>query len=396
MQSALHTTIVGPGDGFGERVAGLGDINGDGIDDFAVGEPDSATVYVFLGRDGSTPVLQTAAWPTQLDAVADSSLRLQSADNDRFGDAIASVGDMDLDGIADFAIGSPEHDSNIGRLHIVRGRPLCSSTVTTHCLLLGSTVALGDGGGSVDGFVLTDSSATFARVGSSVVGLGDIDDDGRVDLAIAAPGSITDSVDARVLIWPGAPYADTDIGMLPVDLSAAASVRLGDPEAVGVITLSALRSDSGASLVMRFDNAVSLVSVDASSGTPVVLDEIDVANDLGDVSDVFGRSIGIGLFSALPEVNCDVDGDGVDELWVGSDGRGGAPGSAELFYRSSLSAQANSALVAPRSAADHTSRAVSGTRTVTCLGDVNGDGNTDLLTADPAGGSNVGELTLLY
>lgn len=396
MQSTAHTTIVGPGDGFGERVAGLGDINGDGIADFAVGEPDSATVYVFLGRDGSTPTLQAAAWPAQLDAVTDSSMRLQSADNDRFGDSVASLGDVDLDGFADFAIASPTHDTNVGRLHVVRGRPLCSSTVTTHCLLLGSTTTLGDSGGSIDGFVLTDTSVSFGNVGTQVLGLGDINDDGHADIAIAAPGSISDSVDAQVVLWLGIPYADSDSGMVAIDLSGATSVNLGGPEAVGVIALGALRSDIGTSLVIRFDNQIRLGALDTSSSTPLLVDEFSITNDLGDISDVFGHSLGVGMLAGLPEVDCDIDGDGVDELWVGSDGLNGVPGAAELFYRSSLAENADSALLVPRSSADHTSRSAIGPRSVTCLGDVNGDGRTDLLTADPADNSSAGRLTLLY
>ncbi|MDX1396252.1 MAG: hypothetical protein R3195_17865 [Gemmatimonadota bacterium] len=85
------------GDQFGDGVGRLGDIDGDGADDFlvAASNVDGATngggrVYVFSGRTGAV---------------------LYSVDGDRangqFGSAVGGVGDLTGDGVPDFAVGAP-------------------------------------------------------------------------------------------------------------------------------------------------------------------------------------------------------------------------------------------------------------------------------------------------
>ncbi len=84
--------------GYGAAVACLGDLNGDGIPDFAVGRPEAweyteappGSVYVYSGADGSLLRLLTGI-----------------ADGDGFGTSIASLGDVDGDGVPDLLVGSP-------------------------------------------------------------------------------------------------------------------------------------------------------------------------------------------------------------------------------------------------------------------------------------------------
>src|SRR5690606_11214716 len=100
---------LGPGsDNFqlGTSFAALGDIDGDGIADLAVGDPSyrsggtllgSGIVYVISGADGSI-------------------LRSHEGDparNQSFGTALATL-DADGDGIPDLAVGAPGHAGSTG------------------------------------------------------------------------------------------------------------------------------------------------------------------------------------------------------------------------------------------------------------------------------------------
>jgi len=94
--SVLHSlTGLAVGDGFGRSVAGVGDVNGDGVDDFLVGAVSpmgSGAGYarVFSGLDGS--VLLHLRGKARLD---------------QFGSAVAGAGDLNGDGLADVMVGAP-------------------------------------------------------------------------------------------------------------------------------------------------------------------------------------------------------------------------------------------------------------------------------------------------
>ncbi len=96
--SILHGSIFGvnTSDSWGYSVSGAGDVNGDGFDDFMAGSPFPAMngalaglARVYSGADGS--VLDT------FDG---------SAPDDRVGISVSGAGDVNLDGFADFIVGS--------------------------------------------------------------------------------------------------------------------------------------------------------------------------------------------------------------------------------------------------------------------------------------------------
>lgn len=91
------------GDRFGQSVAGLDDLDGDGYSDFVIGAPDydppgwnhAGAAYLFSGKSGNL------------------LLRIDGhAKNNRFGHAVASMGDFNLDGVGDFLVGAPDADPN--------------------------------------------------------------------------------------------------------------------------------------------------------------------------------------------------------------------------------------------------------------------------------------------
>ncbi|MBL8725714.1 MAG: VCBS repeat-containing protein [Planctomycetes bacterium] len=125
----------------GERVAAAGDCNGDGVPDVLVSR--SSDVCLVSGANGGL-------------------LRLMRSTDAGFGASFAGVGDFDGDGDQDFAIGAPQHNALAGRVTIYDG--------------------------ASGGVVLTLDGAPGEQFGAQVIALGDVDGDGRSDLAIGAPG----------------------------------------------------------------------------------------------------------------------------------------------------------------------------------------------------------------
>lgn len=138
------------GDFFGSALAGVGDVDGDGYDDFAIGAPganDGSSVDVgraYLFRGGATPPATST-----LSVVGTSPYT-------ELGLSVAGVGDVNADGLADWAAGAPGSPdaSSAGEVRLFLGRPVPVASPDT--VLTGE--AVGDmfgrsisNGGSVDG-----------------------------------------------------------------------------------------------------------------------------------------------------------------------------------------------------------------------------------------------------
>lgn len=140
---------------FGRALA-VGDVNGDGKGDIAVGVPredvgpSDGRVYVFSGADGS--VLLTLDSPKPQGMVG-------------FGDPL-SMGDVNGDGKADIAVGL--HNENVGDNHR-QGRAYVFSGADGSLLL------------TLD----TPNPHKDAHFGSSVA-LGEVNSDGKADIAVGA------------------------------------------------------------------------------------------------------------------------------------------------------------------------------------------------------------------
>lgn len=195
-------------DYFGAALAPAGDVNGDGRPDLLVGAPGHAS----QGRDTGAAYLWSGADGARL------QIWYGSAAGDRFGTALAPAGDLDGDGFGDLWIGAPGADgaagAGCGRVGLYSGR---------------------------DGAVLFqyEGEAAGDRLGASLANAGDLDGDGRADLLAGAPGADTGGEDSgavhvlagangrRLALYPG-PSAGARFGTA---VAAAGDVdRDGTPD----------------------------------------------------------------------------------------------------------------------------------------------------------------------
>ncbi|MCB9898110.1 MAG: FG-GAP repeat protein [Planctomycetes bacterium] len=211
-------TRIGPQAGarFGAAVAAVGDTNGDGRPDFLVGAPDYDVAGLSGQSHGYAGLFSGAPFGTPMGTFTGT----QSFE--QLGYAVGGAGDVDADGVADFAIGAPGHDVlftfNTGRVTVYSGAThgLLGSHVGSAFDSLGFALApVGDtdldgvpellagapghasNRGAVqllEGPLLSQvwqlegpQLTTNDRYGSSVSGLGDFDRDGHVDMLVGAP-----------------------------------------------------------------------------------------------------------------------------------------------------------------------------------------------------------------
>jgi hypothetical protein len=167
----------GAGEDAGSSVAGVGDVNGDGLGDLLVGAPQGGPIpnggrtYVVLGKPDDTAVSLAQVF------LGVGGFAIQGAGfDDESGRSVAGAGDVNADGLDDVLVGARLANAgglaNSGRCYVVFGK-------TTTTLVTVST--LGNGGFYIDGQTDTDEACT------AVAGLGDMNGDGRSDVAVGAP-----------------------------------------------------------------------------------------------------------------------------------------------------------------------------------------------------------------
>lgn len=356
---SVGTVIIGEADGdqCGRSVAGIGDWNGDGRDDIAIGAPfseaghgtETGRVYVLFGRSPAPPSIHLAALGPTEGVVITGAARA-----DQTGFAVAAAGDWNADGRPDLAIGAPNADfaaTDAGRVFVLFGRVSPSPAIDLAVPQAGLTVIDGaDDSNTVPVINLFGDSAGFALAGGA-----DLTGDGIDDLIVNAPAA-----DAPARPNAGMTY------VLPGSASPEPLIALASPP-------SGVRRIEGAS---TGDQAFVIVS--------------------GTFNPFFGGAV------ALPG---DLDGDGQSDLAVASQFADVAGDSSGLVHvvRGGLGLPSVLPLSTPRpedisiwgeAAQDLLGRGITG------AGDFNGDGAPDLAIGAPQanalGRPDAGSVTVLF
>ena len=161
-EPALNGALVSRG-AFGISVENMGDLNGDGTVDLAVGAPRGGAgkvYFLYLNPDGSVLRYQTLP----------KNDELTPATGDDFGLSLSNLGDLDGDGHTDLAVGAAGEDSGTVYLLFLNADQTLKSS---------QKISKTEGGFSAD----FDSRAGF---GSDISLLGDVDGDGIKDIAVGA------------------------------------------------------------------------------------------------------------------------------------------------------------------------------------------------------------------
>jgi hypothetical protein len=313
------------GEGLGV-VADVGDLNGDGAADLALGSPDDA-----LGR-GRVTVVSGANWSTLFSVAG-------ALPGERFGAAIAAAGDVNADGRTDILVGAPGTLVMNGSARVLSGAN--GSTLLT---------LVGPSAGS--------------RFGSAVSGAGDCNGDGKADLLVGAPGH-------SVLPGVGNGFAGTFSGSNGSLLNSVTGAN-GDHLGASV--------SGGWSISDQEPAEILGCTMDATGAGKI---QIRKRNSFELLTTIHGPSAGSGFGASLAVLG-DVNGDGKADLAVG------APGAGAVQVLSGANGSPLFAVTAPAAGTGFGS-------SVARVGDSNGDGHADLAVGAPladVNGADSGAITL--
>jgi hypothetical protein len=314
---AAALRIDGPrrGAALGASVAGLGDVNGDGLHDLLIGAPSmswlgrggAGAAYVVFGKRDTTPI--------DVGGLGAGGYRMAgAATGDRAGSAVGALDDIDGDAIREAVIGAPFADP--------AGRPDAGSAYVVYSA--GGTAAVDLAALGVRGYRI-DGPAPGAQAGRAVSAAGDMNRDGLGDLLMGAPmspGADGTAAGAASVVWGQRTPRPLDLAALGADgltmlgsgaeLAGYSVAAVGDRNGDGIADV-AVGAPRAAANLRRRSGSVYVIYGRAAPGV------IALPGAPTDGFRVDGADPGDNLGSAVAAAG-DVNGDTVADILAGASG----------------------------------------------------------------------------
>ncbi len=206
------------GDSFGAALGAAGDLDGDSINDYLVGAPD-AIGSASLWKSGTVTLVSGAT------GVVLAFLEGNAA-FERFGSAVNTAGDINVDGTPDFLVGVPNANSVNG--------------VQTGLVLLYS----GSDFSQLSSFAGVN---LFDGMGTSVVSLGDWTGDGLPELGMSAPSVMANGLAGagEIYVYSRNPFLTATTTSISVGSTNLIGFVLDFPSNAGLDEYKILFSSSG-------------------------------------------------------------------------------------------------------------------------------------------------------
>lgn len=367
-----------PGDRFSRDHDQAGDINGDGIIDMVVGarsDDDGATdagaVYIlFMNNDGT---VQSNQKISALEGGFDDTL----LENNYFGYGVAGIGDYDDDNIPDIAVTATS-----------------SSNVALYIIHLNSN-------GTVKDYVKTPNI-----IGQGMSSVGDLNNDGRIDLVVCNPGSDVGGVDVgaiSILFFDTSSELIAEETVLINPMSGGFGTGLESGDQFGgreVAMLGDIDNDGSLEMAVGAFNsdggkgAIWMLSLD--SNTLNVVSKLKITEGLNGFTDALtlgtnpNGSQGANFGHALCKIG-DLNGDGIPDLMTGANQQNEGWGYI-LYLNADKTVKTFTRLTNTEGGFDFSfTQEERFSRSISFLGDLRGDGTVAVNYGGGAGGGPDGE-----